>query len=217
MTSIVESTSDAFVAGLDYLRDPRHQRVALATYELIATGKPARVDRIAEGAGVDIEEVEEWMSDWPAVFRDEDGAITGFFGLSVNDGFAHRFDTDEYGRAWTWCTYDPLFIAKVLGVTARVSSNCPVTGTPVTLTVTPEGVRDLDPPTAVMSMLPPDRASFRDLITTLCHFIWLFETAEAAESWTAQNPGTFVISVDEGFEIGRRMTDQVFDSPSSPL
>ena len=99
----------------------------------------------------------------------------------------------------------------VLGAAVRVSSHCPITGTEVRVTVTSDGVEAVEPATAVMSMMPPDLASFDDIITTLCHFIWFFADDGAARSWTAENPDTFVVSIEDGFEIGRRMTDAVFD------
>lgn len=211
LASMIDRTSDAFVAGCEFVHEPRHQRVGAAMYRILAGGRPASITDIASRAEVTTAEVEEWVGSWPAVFRDDDGAVTGFFGLSVDDGFNHRADVDGMGTAWTWCTYDPLFIARVLGATVRVSSHCPVTGTEVRVTVTSDGVEAVEPATAVMSMMPPDLASFDDIITTLCHFIWFFADDEAARSWTAENPDTFVVSIEDGFEIGRRMTDAVFD------
>lgn len=206
----VERTAQAFITGCGFLAGGRQQRVALAIYELLMRGKPAPVLDIAERSAVDEAVVDRWMARWPAVLRDDHGAVTGFFGLTCDEGFPHRFDAGDMGTAWTWCTYDPLFIARVLGVEARVTSHCPITGTEVTLRAGPDGVSEVQPGTAAMSMMPPDVASFEDIITTLCHYIWLFETREAAEYWTAENPDTFVVSVAEGFEIARRMTDTVF-------
>lgn len=212
MSPIIDSTSNAFIALSGFIATPGHQRVALAIYELLATGRPAHPDGIAERAGVSVAEVEAYLRACPATFRDTQGAVTGFFGLASHPGYSHRFDVEGVGTAWTWCTYDPLFITQVLDVTAVVTSRCPITGTEVRLTVTPEGVRDIEPSTAVMSMLSPDRASVENIITSLCQYILLFATPDAAHSWTRENPGTFVVSADDGFEIARRMTDSVFGS-----
>ena len=115
LASMIDRTSDAFIAGCEFLHEPRHQRVGAAMYRILAGGRPASITDIASRAEVTTAEVEEWVGSWPAVFRDDDGAVTGFFGLSVDDGFNHRADVDGMGTAWTWCTYDPLFIARVLG------------------------------------------------------------------------------------------------------
>lgn len=210
MIPATDRTAQAFIDGCHFLDGQEQQRVALAMYQILLTGKAAQASEVSELSGVAVEKVRGWTSAWPAVFLDEDGAVTGFFGLTCDDGFSHRFDVAGVGTAWTWCTYDPLFIARVLNVTALVTSHCPVTGVEVRLTVTPEGVADVQPSTAVMSMMPPDLASFDDIIKTLCHFIWLFASPEAADEWTSGNPHTFVVPIEQGFEIGRRMTDSVF-------
>jgi alkylmercury lyase len=212
MSPIIDSTSDAFVALSGFIVTPGHQRVALAIYELLATGRPAHPDEIAERSGVSVLEVEAYLGAWPATFLDAQGAVTGFFGLASHPSYSHRFDVEGVGTAWTWCTYDPLFITRVLGVTAVVTSRCPISGTAIRLTVTPEGVRDIKPSTAVMSMLSPDQASVENIITSLCQYILLFATPDDAHYWTSENPGTFVVSIDDGFEIARRMTDSVFGS-----
>ncbi|MGH9113998.1 MAG: organomercurial lyase [Acidimicrobiales bacterium] len=210
MSSVIEDTSHAFITGSGFLRAPEDQRVARAIYELLATGQPAPPDEIAERAGVAVADVEGRLGSWPAIFRDAGGGVTGFWGLASDQVSNHRFDVEGVGTSWTWCAYDPLFIARILGATAHVTSQCPVTDITVRLTVTPEGVRDIEPATATLSMLSPDRASFDDVITTLCHYILFFATPEAALSWTSEQPGTFVVSIDDGFEIARRMTDSVF-------
>jgi alkylmercury lyase len=212
MGLMIDSTSDAFIALGGFVATPGDQRVAVAIYELLATGRPARPDEIAERAGASVVEVESCLSAWPATFRDAHGGVTGFFGLTIDPVYSHRIDVEGVGTAWTWCTFDPLFITRVLDVTAVVTSRWPVTRTTVQLTVTPEGVRDVEPSTTAMSMLSPDHASLDNIITSLCRYIMLFATPEAAQSWTSENPGTFVVSIDDGFEMARRMTDRVFGS-----
>ncbi len=210
MSSVIDPTSNAFVALGAFISTSGHQRVARAIYELLATGSPAQPTAIAERSRVSVAEVERYLGEWPATFRNSDGAVTGFFGLASHPGYRHRLDVEGLGTAWTWCTYDPLFITRVLGVTGVVTSQCPVTGTTVRLVVTPQGVAEVEPSTAVMSMLSPDRASVENIITSLCRYIALFGTTEHAHSWTSADPGTFVVSIDDAFEIARRMTDSVF-------
>jgi hypothetical protein len=43
-----------------------------------------------------------------------------------------------------------------------------------------------------------------DVIERFCHFIHLFASREAAENWVREHPGTFVISIEDAFEVGRR-------------
>ena len=111
-----------------------------------------------------------------------------FLRLSVDDGFTHRADVDGMGTAWTWCTYDPLFIARVLGATVRSARTARSPGPRSASPSPPDGVDAVEPATAVMSMMPPDLASFDDIITTLCHYIWFFCGRRAARRWTRRTP-----------------------------
>ncbi|MHB1834417.1 MAG: organomercurial lyase [Solirubrobacteraceae bacterium] len=51
---------------------------------------------------------------WPRVFRDGDGRVVGFMGLSVVEFGGHRIELD--GRRLTaWCAWDTLFLPGLLG------------------------------------------------------------------------------------------------------
>ena len=82
-------------------------------------------------------------------------------------------------------------------------------GLSIRLTVTPNGVQDVGPQTAVMSFLLPSAETFQadalKAMASFCHFIFFFPTSEAAAAWTASRPDTSVISLADAFELGRRM------------
>jgi hypothetical protein len=42
-----------------------------------------------------------------------------------------------------------------------------------------------------------------DVINSFCHYVLAFASLDAADEWVAKNPGTFVLSLDEAFELGR--------------
>jgi hypothetical protein len=67
--------------------------------------------------------------------------VTGFWGLALSE-MPHRLQVDAlYG----WCAWDTLFIPLILGKEAHVESPCATTGEIVSLTVGPDGVRDVAP------------------------------------------------------------------------
>lgn len=126
----------------------------------------------------------------------------------------HRLEID--GRTlYTWCAFDPLFVAPLLRETGRVTSTCPVTGTKITLIVDASGVRDVDPPQAVLSFLKPEDGLGDDIIERFCHYIHLFASPEAAQAWVAEHVGTFVLSVDDAFEIARRTLGRLSGTKTS--
>lgn len=181
--------------------DERERVLASEIYRLLALGEPVSVVDISARAGADPKWVEETLERWSGVFRDDHGRVVAFWGLAIPE-MGHSFELD--GKTlYTWCAWDPLFIAPLLGTSARVTSTCPVTGTTITLTVGPDGVRDLDPPQAVLSFLDPSPDWEDDVIEQFCHLILLFADREAGETWTGEHAGTFLLSVDEGFELGR--------------
>lgn len=64
-------------------------------------------------------------------------------------------------------------------------------------------MRSISPPGAVLSFLRREHAFDADTIISFCHFVHFFRDRGAARDWTAQHQDTFVLSIEEGFEIGR--------------
>lgn len=182
--------------------DEEQQRLALALYGLLAEGEPVARERLADRAAVASADLAPLLDGLPGVYHDELGRVIGFWGMSLSQ-MPHRMHVN--GRAvHAWCAWDTLFLPELLGTVAIVDSTCPTTGEAIRLVVTPEEVRELSPAGAVLSFLRPDTSFGVDTIKSFCHFIHFFASREAAEQWTAEHEGTFVISIDEGFEIARR-------------
>jgi alkylmercury lyase len=115
----------------------------------------------------------------------------------------HRIHLD--GRELsTWCAWDTLFLPEPLGGTARVTSRCPVTGEEISLTVNRSGPTDVHPADAVVSFLVPETAFDENVIQSFCRFVHFFASPQAGERWIAEHPGTFLLSVADAFELGRR-------------
>lgn len=209
MAPTVDQISSALINGLPTL-SADEQHLARVVYRLLATGRPATLDAIAAEAGWAVGDVEASLDTTPAVFRSDDGAVVGFWGLAAEPVTGHRMDIDGIGTAWTWCSYDTLFIAHLLGVTARVTSPCPVTGDQVRLTVSPDGVSDVDPADAVVSLLEPDAPFDENVRQTFCHYVLFFASPDAAETWIEDNPGTFWLPVADAFDVARRQNAAVF-------
>jgi alkylmercury lyase len=178
--------------------------LVLAAYNALADGQRLSIASLARNLERTTTEVQATIDLCEVRFDDE--AIVGFGGLSVLPT-RHAFDV-RGRRLYTWCAWDPFFIAPILGDDARVESSCPVTDQPVGLTVGPAGPRDVTPPTAVLSMLVPNERCTADLVTNFCGNVLLFTTAEAGRAWTEQHPGTFVIGIDDAFELGKMLVRQ---------
>ena len=146
------------------------------------------------------------------IYRDDDGLIVGFGGLAVVP-MNHRFRVN--GRTlYTWCAWDALFLVDVLNVRAEIESTCPQTGTAIHVTVSRAGVERIEPKEAVISFLFPDAPLFEQsagqTIASFCHYVHFLASPEVAEQWTAKHEGTFALSVDDGFRLGRMHNDARF-------
>lgn len=183
--------------------DEEQQRIALEVYRRLAKGSPAPASAVAERAGAAVERVQDLLAAWPGVFLDEDGRVTGFWGLTIQRlSPRHRFEVD--GRElFAWCAWDTLFLPWILAATARVESVCPTTSETISLVVSPTEIVETSHPEAVVSFLVPDQDFNADVIQSFCHFVHLFASGEAGEAWTAEHPRTFLLLLEEAFELGR--------------
>lgn len=177
------------------------QGVAVALYRLLAEGKPVGPATIAERVGLSDEQVAATLGSWPGVYFDEEGRVIGFWGLVLGE-MPHRFEVE--GRTlYAWCAWDALFIPVILGKEAHVASPCATTGDPISLTVGSGGVRDISPEGAVLSFLRPEGRFDHDVILSFCHYVLFFRSEATGREWTANHPNTFLLSLEDGFQLGR--------------
>ncbi|HEX2646748.1 MAG TPA: organomercurial lyase [Candidatus Dormibacteraeota bacterium] len=186
--------------------DATDKSIAVAVRRLIGEGAAAPVAQIARAAGVSAGLVERRLASWPGVYRNAKGDVAGFWGHAIaplDPEYRLRIDGKT---TYAWCALDTLFIPGLIGRAVRVEANDPVTGQPVSLTVDGNGVRDLEPASAVVSMVGPDGPFGYDVIESFCHRVFFFASPESGQRWTSKHEGTLLISVPEAFELGRRFS-----------
>ncbi len=192
--------------------DGPKRNVALATYRRLAEGSAASVADIAQQASEGAEFVESLLASWPGVFRTEAGDVVGFWGLTIDKLVpTHAMEVRGH-QLYAWCAWDTLFLPGLLGAEARVESACPMTDEPISLVVEPDRVVKSSHPNAVVSFLLPDREFDADIIQSFCHFVHFFASRDDGENWTAEHPGTFLLSLEEAFELGRLVNALNFPS-----
>jgi alkylmercury lyase len=171
---------------------------------LLLRAEPVTVAEIVAASGRTEAEVREALDSLGPVERDGKGRVLGL-GLTVVPT-PHRFRVD--GRdLYTWCALDTLIFPSLLGVRAQVESPCQSSGTPVRLTATPEGVSGVEPPGAVVSVVPIEHAP--NIRTAFCDHVHFFRSAADADVWLAQHPGGMVLPVGDAFALGRGFADQM--------
>jgi alkylmercury lyase len=190
---------------LDY--GPDLSRLLVRVMRELAQGRPVpkeRVDQIVADVGIAREDADRLLGE--VTERNSDGNIFGVLGLSLNDT-PHRFYVNGT-RMSTWCAADTLKLPPVLDRTASVESVSPVSGEKVRLTVSPQGVEEVDPAGAVVSMVIVDPAdanmgSVEAIWGAFCHHIFFFASREEAERWAAGRDDIEILSVEEAYELVR--------------
>src|SRR5260370_25481284 len=181
--------------------DAAGERLAIAVWRLLAEGSPVGAAELAEASGLSQPDIAALLGEWPGVFTDAEGRVAGFWGLATGELTpAHRFEAG--GRVlYGWCAFDTLFLPGRLGQVAKVTSTCPVTGEEIRLTVGPGEVIGTSHPGPVVSFLPPDVPVDSGVVQSFCHFVHFFASREAGQRWTAQHPGTFLLTLGEAFDL----------------
>ena len=188
----------------EFLRlTPEEQRVSINLCRLLAEGHPVGVPHLADQARLDEDSVRRLLQAWPGVYFDDAGRIIGYWGLALPE-MDHRFEVNGR-RLFTWCAWDSLFIPAILRTTAAVTSRCPETGVSIRLNVSPNGLEQIEPAGTVMSFLRPEVARVREnVMLHFCRFVHFFASSAAGARWVARTPGTFLLSLENAYELGRR-------------
>lgn len=167
----------------------------------LAGGSPVSRERLAKALGWPTSTVAAALERTPGVEYDGAGHIVGY-GLTLRET-PYVFEVDDR-RLYTWCALDALMFPSLIGKTAQVFSSCAGTGAPIRLTVTPDGVRDLAPAGAMVSLVQPDAS--RDIRGTFCCHVHFFASASAAEAWTGTRKHVTIVSVEEAFRLGQELS-----------
>ena len=191
------------------------REVVRAAYFGLAQGSPISPEHIASAAGVSADTVRATIARWPGLAHlDNGGRVIACLGLTL-ERTPHGLEIE--GRPlYTWCAWDTLFIPRLLGVKAAVTSRCPITGTPIRLLVTPSGLAEVIPAeTAVSFLLACVGESAAQPVGACCRHIHFLHSPLGTAGWLARNPGGVVLSIDEAWELGRLFVDTRLSSSTA--
>src|SRR5260221_6524402 len=125
-------------------RQERYQRNTLLFDQLVrllVQGQPVAPELLARRLHRDLDEVRAILRAHPELEYDARGNLVGS-GLTLVPT-THQFRVEQR-TLFAWCAFDTLTYPVELHLSAQVTSRCPVTGSSIQLTVTPEQVLDLE-------------------------------------------------------------------------
>lgn len=164
---------------------------------LLSKGEPVTAEDLAETTDRPADVIRQSFATLPGLELDELGRVVGY-GLTLRPT-QHRFETDGH-QLFTWCALDTLVFPAILGRVATIESPCHSTNVPVRVTVGPTGVTDVDPATAVVSIVIPSEQT--NIRAAFCDHVHFFATPTAAAGWLADHPGMAVYPVVEAHQLG---------------
>ncbi len=182
--------------------DSEQQQLSLSLYRSLALGKPVAVKQLQKTTGLTTKFINQNLQSWPGVFFDDNKNVIGFWGITTQE-MPHRLTVNGL-ISYTWCAWDSLFIPALLGETVQVSSLCPVTNRKIELEISPNRAKVIGDKALYVSFLILDEAEMKeDIIAKFCHFVYFFDSKSVAEQWQSEHPGTFLLSLDDAFSIGK--------------
>jgi alkylmercury lyase len=213
-TPDLDQLADRLTAAMPRL-DATEQRIALTLIRQLAHGAPVSASQLATATALPEPQITDTLERLPGTFRDDQHRVVGFMGLTVKEMGKHRIHTDDRALS-AWCAFDTLFLPDLLGETVRVTSRSPTSGTEITLTVTPTGITDPQPPGTVVSFLIPETDFDANVIHSFCHFVHFFASPQDGEQWTVNRPGTFLLSLEDAHHLGQLTNHAVFGAALTP-
>ncbi len=203
MVPDIDRLAHLFVSAFPQM-NADEQRLALTLYRMLARGAPVVAGDLAKTSRLPVRFAIETLSRWPGIFHDQGNAVIGFWGIAVQE-MPHRLEA-KGDTAFTWCAWDALFIPELLGVPARVTSNCAESGDVIKLEISPNGIESRSPPATEISFVVPDRADLQKNVTvSFCHFVHFLRDRDAGLRWISQHDGAFLLTLDQAFDLGRKV------------
>ena len=169
--------------------------------QLLVRGNPVAPELLASRLHRELDEVRSILRAHPELEYDTQGNLVGS-GLTLVPT-VHQFQVEQR-TLFAWCAFDTLTYPVALHLSAQVTSRCPVTGSSIHLTVTPEQVFDLVPGEAQVSLIVDVAAGCcHNVREDVCNYGHFFASCEAATQWQAAHHQAVILSVEEVYQVGK--------------
>lgn len=178
-------------------------RLTVKTMQALAEGRPIPLDQLAEVWGMPVEQVRTVLAQAVSAGRaeiDEHENLVGAV-LTLNPT-EHQLSIDGQ-QLYAWCAFDALFAPGVTGKVTRISSSDPVSGAPISAIVTPEGVEQVQPQGAVITVVGTDSDLRGGPRSPRCLQMLFFASRDSAQQWLDGHNDVAILTLNEAFDLAR--------------
>lgn len=178
-------------------------RVTFRTMQALAEGKPVSPKLLAEIWGMTHDQVEGILNRATANGQaqvDAQGFLIG--GILSLVPTTHQISLDGM-ELYAWCAYDAIYAPGVVGKNAEIVSTDPVTGDKIRISITPSGVKNVQPESTVVSVVSAKTDLRAGPSSPRCTQQLFFGSRNTAEKWLENRAGVAILSLEEVFEIAR--------------
>lgn len=181
---------------------PRETAKFIVAYtRLLAQGKPVSAHTLANELGDPVEVMVtalHQMKQMGAELNDKGELIGVALTLTPT---SHHFRVDGV-KLYGWCALDTMFLPAYIGKTAQVSSTCPITKKPISMTITPTAVENIQPQEAVLSIMTATGCS-AGIEGTFCSQVNFFASPEGAQEWIGERSDFSILSVSDSYQLAQ--------------
>ncbi len=133
---------------------------------------------------------------------DADGNFLGYGLTLVPTQHSYQMNGRQF---YVWCAADAITFPLLHKSSAVIASPDPISGEMVRLIGAPEGARDVEPSTAVVSWVqkPSGPQDVENVRTSFCTFVNFFASVETASQYVSERPGLVIASIDDVYKIGK--------------
>jgi len=178
-------------------------RVTVRTMQALAKGKPVSPDQLAKIWEMPLEQVRSILAGAVAGGQaeiDSKGDLVGGVLSLIPTG--HRISMDGK-QLFAWCAYDAIYAPGVVGKAARIASSDPITGEPISMTITPAGVEHVEPEDSMVSVVGGEMDMRGGPKSARCSQMLFFASRASAQQWLQGRVDVSILTVEEVFEIAR--------------
>ncbi len=197
----LHALADALIKLLE--GSPQETTVLLATQQLLLEGHPVAPAQIAARLQLPQETITALLHQF-GVEWDASGNVVGF-GLSLTPT-PHSYIINDR-QFYVWCAGDAITFPILHKASAVIESPDPINGAKIHLIGTPQGAKEVEPSTAVVSWMPGTE-SLANIRANFCNFTNFFTSVETAAQYVTQHPGLAIVPVDAVFQIGKLLWER---------